>query len=63
MYAALSVYSQVYAGNHYLGDVLAGTTLGCLVSEIILRYDQNNALAQPAAASMPGPIITLRLAF
>lgn len=63
MYTALSAYSQVYTGNHYLGDVLAGTVLGYLASRFILRYDQDNARPQPAAANMPYPAITLRLAF
>jgi membrane-associated phospholipid phosphatase len=63
IYAALSAYSQVYTGNHYLGDVLAGTVLGSVVSGFILGYGQNSDPAQSAAANLPCPAITLRLAF
>lgn len=41
LYAAASGYSQVYTGNHYLGDVLVGAAMGYLVSKLLLHIDRN----------------------
>jgi len=40
-FALLSGYSQVYTGNHYISDVLAGLTLGILTGVIV-----NNAIIE-----------------
>ena len=34
-FALLSAYSQIYTGNHYVGDILAGLALGYLGGQFI----------------------------
>jgi membrane-associated phospholipid phosphatase len=34
-YVALSAWSQVYVGNHYVSDVLSGAIVGTLIGKII----------------------------
>ena len=41
-YALVSVYSQVYVGNHYLGDVLAGALVGVAVGKWMLSRSGGN---------------------
>ena len=40
VYTFASAYSQVYVGNHYVGDVLAGTFLGILVAKLLLSRNE-----------------------
>ena len=39
-YAALSGYAQIYTGNHYPSDVLAGWILGYGTARLMLRYQR-----------------------
>lgn len=61
LYAATSGYSQVYTGNHYLGDVLAGVAVGYLVSKLLLRSDRNNDPHLPDGYNTILPLIRLEI--
>ncbi len=54
-YALISGYSQIYVGNHYLGDVLAGLIIGGVLGVAIDRQFP----AQGSASGSPTP--TLRI--
>jgi len=41
-YTLVSAYSQVYVGNHYLGDVLAGAAIGGLVAWCLNNHAENH---------------------
>ena len=47
-YVILSVWSQVYVGNHYLSDAIAGTLLGWMMGRFALdKMGTNSAKASP----------------
>ena len=45
-YVALSAWSQVYVGNHYVSDVLSGAIVGTLIGKII-RSKYSKDLGNP----------------
>ncbi|MFC1620607.1 phosphatase PAP2 family protein [Candidatus Neomarinimicrobiota bacterium] len=63
LYAAGSAYSQVYTGNHYLGDVLAGAVVGYLTSKLILRVEQDRDTHSTAGENALLPAFSLELTF
>jgi membrane-associated phospholipid phosphatase len=63
LYATVSAYSQVYTGNHYLGDVLAGAVVGYLASRLILRTDRDRDPLAPTGKNVILPALRLELTF
>ncbi|MFC1483773.1 phosphatase PAP2 family protein [Candidatus Neomarinimicrobiota bacterium] len=63
LYATVSAYSQVYTGNHYLGDVLAGAVVGYLASALILRVEQDRDTHSTAGENGILPALSLELSF
>jgi undecaprenyl-diphosphatase len=63
LYAAASGYSQVYTGNHYLGDVLAGAVVGYLTGRLILSIDQDHDPLSPTGEVESLPALRLELTF
>jgi len=47
-FALLSGYSQIYVGNHYIGDVLAGLLVGCLTGYLGYRLMLPEKLVLPS---------------
>jgi len=51
VYALASAFSQVYVGNHYVGDVLAGAVVGVMVGKWVLsRAEGSSGTGRPATA-------------
>jgi membrane-associated phospholipid phosphatase len=63
LYATGSAYSQVYTGNHYLGDVLAGAVVGYLASALILRVEQDRDAQSTAGKNIVLSALSLELTF
>ncbi len=60
-YALLSAWSQVYVGNHYLGDVLAGAAIGGLVGWWALSMADEHNGSDTAGSIMGLPRVVLSI--
>lgn len=60
-YAGLSAYSQVYVGNHFVGDVFAGWITGWIVGSLI--YSGLNKSVRHTFNTAPPPLIKITLSF
>ncbi len=58
-YIFLSGYSQVYVGNHYLGDVLGGLVLGSLTTLAVCHYLPQNT----NKTGTPPAVVRFRLSY
>ncbi len=58
-FAFLSGYSQVYVGNHYISDVLAGWAIGYLVGTMIHRHYRESI--QPIERNQPLPLFKITI--
>ena len=54
-YVALSAWSQIYVGNHYFGDVVAGALLGAVIGSVM----HERMWREPDGAT-PGIMLTFR---
>ena len=61
VYALVSAWSQVYVGNHYVGDVLAGAVVGVVIGKWVLSRAEGNSGADGAGYPMILPPIVLSL--
>lgn len=52
-YVIASAYSQVYVGNHFLGDVMAGALLGATLGIIMTRDDTTDENSVKLASRAP----------
>lgn len=57
----LSGYSQVYVGNHYISDVLAGWAVGYLVGTMIHRHFRDSI--PPIEKNQPLPLFKIAISF
>ncbi|UCH62903.1 MAG: phosphatase PAP2 family protein [Fidelibacterota bacterium] len=60
-YALVSAWSQVYVGNHYVGDVLAGAVTGMVIGKWILSRTGGSSGADQDGHPLILPPITLGL--
>jgi len=63
VYALASAFSQVYVGNHYVGDVLAGAVVGVMIGKWVLSRAGGSSGADVAGNAMilPPVVLSLRL--
>ena len=59
VYALASVFSQVYVGNHYVGDVLAGAVVGVVVGKWVLSRAEGSNDSGEAGHSLILPPVVL----
>lgn len=64
VYALLSGYSQVYVGNHYVSDVLAGWAIGSLIGWSTAKFvtDKNENSGTQGETGRPTLRITISIA-
>ncbi len=60
-YALVSAWSQVYVGNHYIGDVLAGAVAGVLIGKWVLSRAEVSGGTDGASYPMILPPVVLSL--
>ncbi|UCH10375.1 MAG: phosphatase PAP2 family protein [Fidelibacterota bacterium] len=60
-YVFLSAYSQVYVGNHYLGDVVSGALLGMVVGKLVLIQSKSNDTSQGRIGELAYPVFRIRI--
>ncbi|MBA7655420.1 MAG: phosphatase PAP2 family protein [Calditrichaeota bacterium] len=60
-YALVSAWSQVYVGNHYAGDVLAGAVIGVVIGKWVLSRAEGSGGANRVGYHMILPPIVLSL--
>ena len=61
VYVLASAWSQVYVGNHYVGDVLAGAAVGVLIGKWVLSRAKGNSGADGAGYPLIPPPVVLSL--
>ncbi len=61
VYVLASAWSQVYVGNHYLGDVLAGAVAGVVIGKWVLSRAGGSGGADRAGYPMILPTVVLSL--
>ena len=61
VYALVSAWSQVYVGNHYVGDVLAGAVAGVVIGKWVLSRAGGNSGADGTGYPMILPPVVLSL--
>ena len=61
VYVLASAWSQVYVGNHYVGDVLAGAVAGGLIGKWVLSRAGESSRADGAGYPMILPPVVLSL--
>lgn len=59
-FALLSGYSQLYVGNHYFSDVLAGLVLGSLMGYISYQSVKSELAAD---GDLQKPKVSMKLVF
>ena len=58
VYALASAFSQVYVGNHYVGDVLAGAVVGVMVGKWVLsRAEGSNGSGEAGHSLILPPVV------
>ena len=61
VYVLASAWNQVYVGNHYVGDVLAGAAVGVVIGKWVLSRAEGSSGADGTGYPMILPPVILSL--